>query len=342
MQGRGHAASHETVGAVGAEHPSRPAVVSAVEIHHAVGFARHVDHAFATERDARSSAAASSAPSNRRGTHGKLGVRRIRVARSTRARRDACSKRHVRRSRTPEARDVDGIPHEVQRAAGDATAARLLARVTAVEQRDPGARARQAPGGAATGRARADNRDIETTHRCHVTLEFPRCRTRSSLPCFPIPPPQPPQRVNSTPPASRANEISIISRNHDEESSFAADVGAHAGHARSKIRRAAARLGELSGHLSPRSPSCCPGSDPSSPRGRWPPDSARPQATPRAVWRRRSEGRASPPNARDALQSAIEAGAILLGVHTVESRVAAIRACPPDRRRDESRNRELD
>src|SRR5262249_12592052 len=43
-------------------------------------------------------------------------------------------------------------------------------------------------------------------------------------------------------------QISIISRNHDEESSFAADVGGTPG-TEIEDSRTAARLGELSGHL---------------------------------------------------------------------------------------------
>ena len=57
-----------------------------------------------------------------------------------------------------------GVAQHVERAPGDSAAARLLARMTAVEQGDPRASPRQLPRRVAAGRPGTDNRHIERLH----------------------------------------------------------------------------------------------------------------------------------------------------------------------------------
>jgi len=120
-------------------------------------------------------------------------------------------------------------------------------------------------------------------------------------------------------------EISIISRNHDEESSFAADVGGTPG-TEIEDSRAAARLGELSGHLLAAIALVLPGIGPIVAAG--PLAAGLGEAAGHAAGGVASalRGAGVPSERADALQSAVETGAILLGVHTVESRVEAIRS----------------
>ena len=120
-------------------------------------------------------------------------------------------------------------------------------------------------------------------------------------------------------------DLSIISRNHDEESSFAADVGGTPG-AEIEDSLAAARLGELSGYLLAAIALVLPGIGPIVAAG--PLAAGLGEAAGHAAGGVASalRGAGVPPERADALQGAVEDGAILLGVHTVESRVEAIRS----------------
>ena len=118
--------------------------------------------------------------------------------------------------------------------------------------------------------------------------------------------------------------ISIISRNHDEEANFAADMGGTPG-AEIEDSRTAARLGELSGYLLAAIALVMPGIGPIVAAG------------PLAAGLGEAAGHVAggvasalgsagvAPERAEALQTAIERGAILLAVHTVDSRVEAIR-----------------
>ena len=121
------------------------------------------------------------------------------------------------------------------------------------------------------------------------------------------------------------DRISVISRNHDEESALASDLDATPG---SDIEDspAAARLGELSGHILAAIALVLPGVGPIVAAG------------PLAAGLGEAAGHvaggiasalhgAGIPSARaEALQKAVKEGAILLGVHTTTSEVDAVRA----------------
>ena len=120
-------------------------------------------------------------------------------------------------------------------------------------------------------------------------------------------------------------QISIISRNHDEESSFAADVGGTPG-TEIEDSRTAARLGELSGHLLAAIALVLPGVGPIVAAG--PLAAGLGEAAGHAAGGVASAlgGAGLAPDRAEAMQSAVEAGAILLAVHTVDRRVDAIRS----------------
>lgn len=122
-----------------------------------------------------------------------------------------------------------------------------------------------------------------------------------------------------------SDQLSIISRNHDEESAFAADVGGTPG-AEIEDSRTAARLGELSGHLLAAIALVLPGIGPIVAAG--PLAAGLGEAAGHAAGGVASalRGAGLAPERADALQRGVEAGAILLGVHTVESKVAVVRA----------------
>ena len=121
------------------------------------------------------------------------------------------------------------------------------------------------------------------------------------------------------------DRISVVSRNHDEESALASNLDATPG---SDIEdsSAAARLGELSGHILAAIALVLPGVGPIVAGG------------PLAAGLGEAAGhvaggvasalhRAGVPEARaDAIEQAVKDGAILLGVHTGSSEVEAIRA----------------
>jgi len=120
-------------------------------------------------------------------------------------------------------------------------------------------------------------------------------------------------------------QISIISRNHDEESSFAADVGGTPG-TEIEDSRTAARLGELSGHVLAAIALVLPGIGPIVAAG--PLAAGLGEAAGHVAGGVASAlaGAGVPPERAEALQSAVESGAILLGVHTGEPQVEAIRS----------------
>jgi hypothetical protein len=121
-----------------------------------------------------------------------------------------------------------------------------------------------------------------------------------------------------------ADQISIISRNHDEETALAADVGGTPG-VEIEDSRTAARLGELSGHILAAMALVLPGIGPIVAAG--PLAAGLGEAAGHAAGGVASAlSGAGVARARaDALQKAIEDGAILLAVHTADSHVASIR-----------------
>src|SRR5512133_3408296 len=124
-------------------------------------------------------------------------------------------------------------------------------------------------------------------------------------------------------------QLSIISRNHDEESSYAKDMGGTPG-AEIEDSRTAARLGELSGHLLAAIALVLPGIGPIVAAG------------PLAAGLGEAAGHVAGGIATalrgadivgeraDALEAAVERGAVLLAVHAVESSVPAIRSILQD------------
>ena len=118
--------------------------------------------------------------------------------------------------------------------------------------------------------------------------------------------------------------ISIISRNHDEESNYAADMGGTPG-AEIEDSRTAARLGELSGYLLAAIALVMPGIGPIVAAG--PLAAGLGEAAGHVAGGVASalSGAGVAPERADALQAAVERGAILLAVHTVESRVEPVR-----------------
>ncbi len=121
------------------------------------------------------------------------------------------------------------------------------------------------------------------------------------------------------------DQISIISRSHDEESSFAADVGGTPG-VEIEDSPTAARLGELSGYLLAAIALVLPGIGPIVAAG--PLAAGLGEAAGHAAGGVASAltGAGLPHDRAEALQTAVEGGAILLGVHTVDSKVDVVRA----------------
>jgi hypothetical protein len=119
-------------------------------------------------------------------------------------------------------------------------------------------------------------------------------------------------------------QLSIISRNHDEESSYAADIGGSPG-AEIEDSRPAARIGELSGYLLAAIALVLPGLGPTVAAG--PLAAGLGEAAGHVAGGVSSalRGAGIAPERADALQSAVQDGAILLAVHTSEARVEDIR-----------------
>src|SRR6185295_8716013 len=120
-------------------------------------------------------------------------------------------------------------------------------------------------------------------------------------------------------------QISVISRNHDEESTVAEDVGGTPG-AEIEDSRTAARLGELSGYLLAAIALVLPGIGPIVAAG--PLAAGLGEAAGHAAGGVASAltGAGLAPERADALEKAVETGAILLGVHTVDSEVDSVRS----------------
>lgn len=120
-------------------------------------------------------------------------------------------------------------------------------------------------------------------------------------------------------------QISVISRNHDEESTFAEDVGGTPG-AEIEDSRVAGRLGELSGYLFATIALVLPGIGPIVAAG--PLAAGLGEAAGHVAGGVASAltGAGLAPERADALEKAVEAGAILLGVHTIDSHVDSVRS----------------
>jgi len=120
------------------------------------------------------------------------------------------------------------------------------------------------------------------------------------------------------------DQLSVISRNHDEESSYAAEIGGTPG-AEIEDSRTAARFGELSGHVLAAIALVLPGIGPivaAGPLAAGLGEAAGHVAGGIATALR---GAGIPGERADAFQAAVEGGAILLAVHTVQSRIAGVR-----------------
>jgi hypothetical protein len=120
-------------------------------------------------------------------------------------------------------------------------------------------------------------------------------------------------------------QISIISRNHDEESKLAADMDVTPG-ADIEDSAVAARLGELSGFILAAIALVLPGIGPIVAAG--PLSAGLGEAAGHVAGGIASALRgAGVASARaEALEKAVKEGAILLGVHTIQSEVATVRA----------------
>lgn len=120
------------------------------------------------------------------------------------------------------------------------------------------------------------------------------------------------------------DRISVITRNHDEESALASDLDATPG---SDIEDspAAARLGELSGHILAAIALVLPGVGPIVAAG--PLAAGLGEAAGHVAGGIASalQGAGVPEPRAEAMERAVKEGAILLGVHTVPSDVDAIR-----------------
>ena len=121
------------------------------------------------------------------------------------------------------------------------------------------------------------------------------------------------------------DQLSIISRNHDEESEYAAQIGGTPG-AEIEDSRAAARFGELSGYLLGAIALALPGIGPIVAAG------------PLAAGLGEAAGHVAggiatalcgagiPADRAEGLEAAVEGGAILLAVHTVQPRIDQVRS----------------
>jgi hypothetical protein len=120
-------------------------------------------------------------------------------------------------------------------------------------------------------------------------------------------------------------QISIVSRNHDEESSYARDMDGTPG-AEIEDSRAAARLGELSGHVLAAIALVLPGIGPivaAGPLAAGLGEAAGHVAGGVATTLRNAGIGAE---RAESLEAAVEGGAILLAVHTIEASVSRIRS----------------
>jgi hypothetical protein len=121
------------------------------------------------------------------------------------------------------------------------------------------------------------------------------------------------------------DQLSVVSRNHDEESDYAEQIGGTPG-AEIEDSRAAARLGELSGHLLAAIALVLPGIGPIVAAG--PLAAGLGEAAGHVAGGLASAltGTGIPADRAEALEAAVQAGAILLAVHTVQPRIDAVRS----------------
>lgn len=120
------------------------------------------------------------------------------------------------------------------------------------------------------------------------------------------------------------DRLSIISRNHDEESSYAAEMGGSPG-AEIEDSRTAARLGELSGYLLAAIALVLPGIGPIVAAGPLAAGLGEAAGHVAGGVATALTGAGIAPDRAEALEAAVESGAILLAVHTVEARIEHIR-----------------
>jgi len=121
------------------------------------------------------------------------------------------------------------------------------------------------------------------------------------------------------------DQLSVISRNHDEESEYAEQIGGTPG-AEIEDSRPAARFGELSGYLLAAMALVLPGIGPivaAGPLAAGLGEAAGHVAGGIAIALSRA---GIPANRAEALQAAVEGGAILLAVHTVQPRIDEVRS----------------
>ena len=122
-----------------------------------------------------------------------------------------------------------------------------------------------------------------------------------------------------------SDQLSIISRNHDEESDYAAQIGGTPG-AEIEDSRTAARFGELSGHLLAAIALVLPGIGPIVAAGPLAAGLGEAAGHVAGGIATALSGAGIPDDRAEALQAAVENGAILLAVHTVQPRLVEIQS----------------
>jgi hypothetical protein len=125
------------------------------------------------------------------------------------------------------------------------------------------------------------------------------------------------------------DQISIISRNHDEESRYARDMGGTPG-AEIEDSRPAARLGELSGHVLAAIALVLPGIGPIVAAGPLAAGLGEAAGHVAGGIATAFEGAGISSERAESLEAAVEGGAVLLAVHTVEARVPTIQSILQD------------
>ena len=119
-------------------------------------------------------------------------------------------------------------------------------------------------------------------------------------------------------------QISIISRNHDEESSYARDMGGTPG-AEIEDSRAAARLGELSGYVLAAIALVLPGIGPIVAAGPLAADLGEAAGHVAGGIAGALHGAGIGSERAESFEAAVEGGAVLLAVHTVEASASTVR-----------------
>jgi hypothetical protein len=121
------------------------------------------------------------------------------------------------------------------------------------------------------------------------------------------------------------DQLSVISRNHDEESEYAAQIGGTPG-TEIEDSRAAARLGELSGYLLAAIATVLPGIGPIVAAGPLAAGLGEAAGHVAGGISTALRGAGIPERRAEAMEAAVEAGAILLAVHTVQPRIDSLRS----------------